>query len=221
MANRSFKFTGLGIGPTPVSITMTLEGATVYEGSVPTVDTEYTYGMPMQEICTLELPIDVEFAGVKGMTVYVHGSGSVVMGDVLANFCIVPNPVFSAEQWPLVTRPDYPEKLDILSALATPPFSAAELDTLNNPDTSNSEFTAITHAHGVGIYASSGATGFLTSFWYGGDCRTNSAIDGVPVSIPNPRPAGYEGEWYIQVPATQTLTYTLNINRGTYNGVTA
>jgi hypothetical protein len=94
MTTRTVKMFGLAYGPTPAEITVTLDGVSVYTGTVTTAD-EPVPSLPNIELvdttvefCNFEIPM--EFSGAKPMTCTVN-SGTVIFADILANYVVADN----------------------------------------------------------------------------------------------------------------------------------
>ena len=136
------------------------------------------------------------------------------MAHVRANYTSIPNPVYSSEQWAVISvDPRSAESLGIETALASPPFSQAEIDTLSDPSTSETNYYLILNQHGVLPYVPGGAANFSANFWQG-DCRTSVTLDGASIEPPSPRPPEQNGDWTYVAPVNSTLAYTLNIEAG-------
>jgi streptogramin lyase len=94
MTTRTVKIFGLAYGSTPAEIAVTLDGVSVYTGTVTTADTP-TPSMPNPdltnttiEFCSFEIPMD--FEGTKSMTCAVT-NGTVIFAQVVANYCVIAN----------------------------------------------------------------------------------------------------------------------------------
>jgi hypothetical protein len=217
MTNRTVQIKGYGFGSTPAEITVTLEGTTVFTGTVTTID-----GTPPSlpnidlkdetvSLCTFEVPMD--FAGEKAMTCSVT-SGTVIFAQVDANYAPVQNPVFSQADYNQLTSPTTrrAEQVQILSNYAVPPFTAEEITTLNSVDPSvGNEQLAILATHGVSFTVSSGSTGYR-DINTGSDSRANVVIDGTPTTAPHS--PEYEGTWWWKIGSGSTLSYNLIIDAG-------
>lgn len=213
MTNRTVKLDGQGFGNVPVNVTITANGTTVYEGPIDTVDQplplpKYTLD-PWPTMFDLEIPLT--FVGVIPMSITVNSGFGILFSDSVANYNLVPNPVYTPEQYAVVTGPvKTAEGINIFESLATPPLSQEEINTLSNPASSDSECDAILDQHGLTLLVPGGADVFNSDF-FNGDSRTNVALDGEPVSTPNPRPPGYLGDWTWVVPVGSTLTFDFNV----------
>jgi hypothetical protein len=94
MTTRTVKILGLAYGSSPAEISVTQDGATVYAGTVPTLDQPVlTFPDPdlvsaTTSFCTFEIPMD--FSGTIPMTCAVT-SGTVIFAQILANYCAIAN----------------------------------------------------------------------------------------------------------------------------------
>lgn len=210
MTNRTLQFYGKGYGATPVGITATIDGSTVFSGEIPTVNESIgTIASAGQVLLfTTELPITE--IGQKSMIVEVTG-GQVVLTQILTNYPLIPNPVFSAEQFAVITAhtPRSPRDtgLAIEIAVANPPLSDDELAILRTLGDSRQD--AILTAHNIQpliVSESSDPMVFLSHCF-----RSSVTINGVEVEIPDPRPLGADSEWSWIVNNGDIMACTINI----------
>lgn len=217
MTNRTLKFLGQGFGSTTVNIAVTANDEVVYSGPVNTLNEPLPQTPYMPEDCvtmfSMEVPVD--YAGTIPMTISVNSGYGIKFVVVYADYVLVPNPVYTPEQFAIITGPDWnsPEALSIITSLASPPLTPAEIAVLENPATPDAESDAILAAHGVSEYVSGGDGVYNGTFWPG-DSRTNVTLNGSPCVTPEPRPAGLEGDWTWSVPVDSVLSYDLNITAG-------
>jgi hypothetical protein len=94
MTTRTVKMFGLAYGTTPAEIAVTLDGVSVYTGTVTTAD-EPVPSLPNAELvdttvqfCNFEIGMDVN--GTIPMTCTVL-SGTVIFAQILANYCVIAN----------------------------------------------------------------------------------------------------------------------------------
>jgi len=94
MTIRTVKMLGLAYGTTPAEIAVTLDGASVYTGTVTTADTlvpplpNLEIANTTVEFCNFEIPMD--FEGTKSMTCAVT-NGTVIFAQIDANYCVIAN----------------------------------------------------------------------------------------------------------------------------------
>lgn len=212
MTKRTIQFYGQGLGSGTAEITVTFQGQTVYSGPVPTAPTILAPNNQylLFSVSTLEVADQGSFPVTVTPTVE-----DVNMTYVLANYTRIINPIFTPEQWEIITDPSkQDETKEIISSLANPLFSEAEQEVLDNPETPQSEKDAILAAHAVSYTVSTGADGFSDNFWEG-DSRTNVTINGEALPYPPvPRPENFQGDWPYPVPNNQTMTFDLNLEAG-------
>jgi hypothetical protein len=94
MTTRTVKMFGLAYGTTPAEIAVTLDGATVYSGTVTTVDAPFP-SLPNQELtnttiefCNFEIPMDTNGAVPMSCTVL---NETVIFAQITANYCVIAN----------------------------------------------------------------------------------------------------------------------------------
>jgi hypothetical protein len=94
MTTRTVKMFGLAYGTTPAEIAVTLDGVSVYTGTVTTVDSPVP-SLPNLEIadttvefCNFEIPMDTN--GTIPMTCTVL-SGTAIFAQITANYCVIAN----------------------------------------------------------------------------------------------------------------------------------
>lgn len=217
MTNRTIQFIGQGFGATTVNISVTANDEVIYSGPVNTLNQPLPRTQwPLDNCVTLfTLDVPVDYAGNLPMTISVNSGYGIKFVEVYANYVLIPNPVYTPEQFATITAPDWdtPEAVNIITSLATPPLTSAEIAVLEDPNSTQSECDAILATHGVGLYVSGGSSVYTDSFFLG-DSRSNVSLDGKPCVTPNPRPPGYEGDWTWSVPVDSVLSYDLNINAG-------
>ena len=215
MTNRTIQFYGQGFGITAVEISVTVNGSQVFDGPVSTLDQPMPsipqWPLDQSEILfSIEVP--VEFQGTVPMEIAVNSGSGILFMTELANYVPVPNPIYTPEQFAIITSPNSGQQgLDIIVSLANPPFTQEEIDILINPDSPEAEQRALLAAHNVSIYVSSGDQEFGDNFWPG-DSRTNVSLNGIPLVAD--RLSGFIGDWTWPVPVSSTLAFTLNINAG-------
>ena len=103
MTTRTVKIFGLAYGSSPAEISVTLDGAPVYTGTVSTLDQLPLSGPDTEmvdattEFCTFEIPMD--FEGTKPMTCSVT-NGTVIFAQITANYCVIGNAILAAGTGP-------------------------------------------------------------------------------------------------------------------------
>jgi hypothetical protein len=131
MTNRTLVFLGQGFGSTAVDIVATANDEVVYTGPVNTINEPLPQSVyPIQDCATLfTMDVPVDFAGKISMTVTVNSGYGIKFVAIWADYVIVPNPVYTPEQFAIITGPDWdsPEAQDIIISLANPPLTSEEL----------------------------------------------------------------------------------------------
>jgi len=213
MAIRTVQILGMGFGANPTQITATANGTQVFSGTVTTVNQPApampNFALVPDQVVMFSFEIDTAFTGLIPMTCTVD-SGTVIFGEILANYIAVPNPVYSSEQLAVITDPAVPfsQKLTIYTAVANPPFSAEELAILQNPSVPyDPTKTDILNSHGCALMVSGGSTqyGEIDNT----DPRANVYVDGLQQT---PDHSELAGPWWWQISSGSTLAYNLEVD---------
>lgn len=212
MSNRTIQILGYGYGSTTCSATVSYNGATVFSGTIPTLDQAQILVVSSEQVTIFTFEIDVSTAGTFPLIINVTGGNTVYIEQVLSNYMTVQNPVYSASDWAIVTDPasTSAQKLAVFEPLAVPPLSEADIAVLEQ-GTTGPEAQAVLATHGLSLYVSSGATTYLPIS--PAQSKSNVVINGtgfVPYNPPS-------GEWGWDIPivsGTGTLACDLNILAG-------
>jgi hypothetical protein len=97
MATRTIKLLGQGFGSSPVSITATVDGATVYTGTINTVDEPVPAQYTGKGSDMFSFTVDTTFSGTKPVTIAVTG-GTLVTTVTLGNYAMIKNPALTPEE---------------------------------------------------------------------------------------------------------------------------
>ena len=212
MATRTVQILGFAYGSSPASVTATVNGVEVFDGTVPT-DDQPVPSLPDLELTPLQqvlftFEIDRNFSGTVPMTCTVN-NGTVVFGSILANYSTMINPVFSQEQLDILEDPTstVEQKIAVYSAVANPPFSAEDLAILENPSTPPEEKELLLAAHGCSYEVNSGPDTFVSID--NTDPRNTVIINGV-VQVLDPR--DLPGTWWWTVSTGSVLAYDLEVD---------
>jgi hypothetical protein len=129
--NRTIKFLGKVYGSTPATVSATIDGASVFSGSLATSGIAVFDDAPFTAVDLFSTEIPVEFLGKKTVSITVT-SGDVVFREVLGNYFLDPNPAFTAEQFATLINPatSTADRIAIFTAVASPALSAADITTL-------------------------------------------------------------------------------------------
>jgi hypothetical protein len=213
MANRTFKFYGNGYGSTPANITVAFNGVVIFNGEIPTIDST-TSELKNSMLLFQGGEVPVDFSGTVPMQITVN-SGTVMFGEIESNYALHLNPVFTEQQFELLTAQSTPTqtRVDICVPLANPPFTQEEIQFISTENSNHDEVDAVLRAHNVSSFVANGPDVFTSEFYFK-DSRTNVTIDGQSVSAPDPRPSDQIGNWYWTVSAGTYFSYDLNITAG-------
>jgi hypothetical protein len=185
---RTMNFYGYGYGSTPADVTVTLNGAEIFSGEIPTLDQESVFLHPDEQVVIFTAQIPMDFAGNANVAVSVN-NGYVHNDYVNINYPYVQNPAYTSEQIAILTDPDTPhsELVAIRATVAVPPFTPVELAFLEmtNPEDEQARIDLVA-AHGAATYGYFGPDTFVVPS--GPDnYRPVVYIDGVEQLIPQPR----------------------------------
>lgn len=212
MATRTVQILGMGFGSSSARVTATANGTQVFTGTVTTVNQPVpqlpNFDLLPDQTILFTFEIDTAFTGQIPMTCTVE-NGTVIFGDIQANYVPIANPVYSPEQISTLQNPSTTrsQKLAIWTQVATPPFTAEELATLEDPNTSSATVAEITNAHGCAITVGSGAS--VYSSIDDTDARSNVVIDGV-AQLPDR--GDLPGTWWWTINNGSTLSYNLDVD---------
>jgi len=214
MANRTIQILGQGYGTDPAQITVTLNGNTVFSGTIATVDQPLP-ALPMllpatldEVLCTFE--IDLAFAGQIPMTCTVN-SGTTIFAGILANYVAIPNPAYTPAQIATVNNPDttQADRVAIFTQVANPPLSQTDIDTLLDPAATQEQKNAILVAHNCKTIVSSGVNGYESM---NSDARTSVTINGIAQTSDHTE---LPGTWWWTIGTGSTLSYQLGVSPAT------
>jgi hypothetical protein len=206
MTTRTVRFYGRGYGNTPVEITVTANGSTVYNGPVPTAPVNSSTNS--QRLFDMQLPIG--FSGVIPMSILVNSGEYIQLNDVEANYPYLPSSVYTPEQRAIVTNPDSSPAalqagLDIITSVANPPLSPEEISQIKDPDIDPQLEQSILLAHNANIWYSGGPTFFGTLIDPGKNCMSNLFINESPLDPSTTQ---------FTVPVGSVLRFDLTISYG-------
>lgn len=208
MANRTVQLLGQGYGASPAEITVTVNGNTVFSGTVNTVNQplpeQPTNVMLNDVLCVFEL--DGAITGEIPMTC-ATSAGTVIFANILSNHVWMPNPIYTTEQCATLNDPTTPwaDKTAIWTQAANPPFSQQDIDTLNDPTAPWSEKQAILEAHNCYQSVNSGSNTYR--YVSSTDARNSVTINGVAQT---PDRSGLPGTWWWTIDSGSTLGYQLD-----------
>lgn len=207
MTTRTLRFYGLGYASSPVTIVATVDGTTVYSGPIPTLDQPTYELLPDEQEIMFTVECDTDFSGVKPVSITVAG-GTMVMAQTLANYyAIIPNPVFTPEQYAIVSNPGGAPRtaaVAVWTECAVPPLTTEEIDALTNGP--YNELDPILVAHNIQSLVSDPNTANIWLSPYTSDSHTDVIIDGVAQA---PNTAGGEISHYVY--AGSVITFDQNI----------
>jgi hypothetical protein len=213
MANRTIKFTGQGYGESPVSVTATVDGTTVFSGTVPTT-TGWVKTLTADQVDLFSFELPIEFEGTKDVSLAVTGD-NLYIAAVYANFVAVNNPIYSeAEMLTLQSTSERAEKNDIYFVKANPPLTDEEKAILETSGpTAKAQRRAIYPAHNLVLRISGGADSFSEPL-DSSNVLTDITVNGTAVPAPSSNPGDPVGQWGFEVPGGGSVTCKLNIKAG-------
>ena len=221
MTNRTVQFWGQGYAPTgtdPITITATLAGNVIYNGTVSTQYTTDIGRLPTDQVSLFTCELPMYYAGTLPMSIVIDSpvNSSVFFEQILANYSSLLNPVYTESEIGVLTNPSSTtaEKIAIYTANAVPPLDAAEITILETG--TEIEQNAVLVSHNLEIAKSSGPNGFLNISGATSDPRTNVVINGVAVTR-GETPAGTWG-WEVDlspdIENDGTITFDLTVASG-------
>lgn len=233
MTTRTIKIIGQGYGSTPVAVTATVNGSTVFNGNVPTVNEDIRVtddagpGLTLiqnellsNQTTLFSFGLDVGFSGNVSVSFDVSG-GSVYLGPLMSNYILsgtIPNPAATPEQIAIVENPVSTQSdiKNVQIALANPPMTTDEQVAFLSADLTVSPWPAFMKEHNCYLTALLGATGYeqIPCNSDGGGW-SNVMIDGLLNDI-NPElfTPPKSGQWWFVVHDGSTFTANLNISAG-------
>lgn len=210
MSERTIVFKGLAYGSSPATVQATANGVSIFSGTV-TTQNEPLPSMPgptADPVALFTMTVDTSFSGTIPMT-YEVTSGTVIFSYISANYTILVNPIYSAEQYAILSNPastDEQRNAIYVAAPAVPPLSEADIALIQGPDTPADQYVAVLTAHNIQPTVNGGVDAFgLVSH---NDPMTNVYINGI---LQNPDRAGLGGAWWWTVGAGSTISYDLTV----------
>jgi hypothetical protein len=190
MANRTIQVWGLGFGPPTCNAEVTFNNSVVFSGPIPTVDNPLD-DPDNQVLLSFQLPATT--GGIFPVSITITGGQSAIVQQVLANYLIVNNPIYTEEQVAILTNPDslFAQKLAIWETLANPPLTSEDVAILETG--TSAEQIAVLRDHNISTTVSSGEDGY--GFIAEHQAKNNVYINGILRTLPDPLPAPYQGEW--------------------------
>lgn len=227
MANRTVQFWGQGYSTpasglsfTPCSITATMNGNTVFSGSIPTIEGTDIGRLPtdQQVLFTVELPM--AFTGNASISIDITGD-DVFFEQILLNYNPVDNPIYTQEQLAEIHSPTATNasRTAVYASVASPALTSEEIAILSAPGPYGSVANDILISHGIQTTVSSGPSAFD---YLGGpeDARSNCVVTNATYynPPPEPRPVGSEATWGWEIETapgqTSNFSFDFYVNQG-------
>jgi len=206
MSNRTVNIKGLAYGETDAAITVTLDGVTVFSGTVPT-QAHPVPSLPdpdlnsqVANLCSFAIPMD--FVGNKSMS-YSVTNGTVIFANHTANWIKRRNPIYTTEEFDFLTGSSITleQRYAVYAARAVPPFSAADEALFLDPSTTNEQRKSLSAAHNCLPLIDGSADNFQN---LSPDPRTNVVLNGTPVT---PDRTSWPGTWWWTLQTGDTLNF--------------
>ena len=105
MANRTIRVLGYGYGSTTCSANVSYNGATVFSGTIPTLNQAEILLLGSEQTVILTFEIDVVAAGTFPLTINFTGGNAAYIEQIFSNYMPVRNPIYSASDWDIITNP--------------------------------------------------------------------------------------------------------------------
>jgi hypothetical protein len=214
MPNRTVQIRGYGYGSTTCSASVSYNGNTVFSGAIPTLDQPQVLRQPLEQVVLFTFDIDIDASGTFPLIVNVTGGNTVWIEQVMSNYARVPNPVYNASDWAIVTNPTstIAQKLAVYETLAQPPLSEADIAVLEQGIT-DPQAQLIMRTHGIRLYVSGGADNYGSIASSVVQAKSNVVINGAgQQALSTPL-----GEWGYEVyisSGTGTFTCDLIVDPG-------
>jgi hypothetical protein len=214
MTMRIVQVLGMAFGSSPAEITVTANGTQVFSGTVTTVDQplpntpDPAIIADQVPLFTFEIPID--FAGQIPMVCTVNKE-AVIFGQVLANYTVIRNSVYSDEQIATLNDPSTTrtQMFEIWNPVANPPFTPEEAAVVQDTSLPWATVQTVLYAHNCATTTSSGSAFYADIDTT--DARNDVAIDGV---VQEPDHGELPGTWWWLIDEGSVLSYNLDVAAG-------
>ena len=200
--NRTLKFLGKVYGLSDATVSATIDGTTVFNGTIATSGIAVFDDAPFTPDTLFTAEIPVEFRGTKSVSITVT-SGDVVFAEVMGNYFLDQNPVYTAEQFATLTNSatTAAERTAIFTAVASPALSGDDIALLESTPHTDPAFFNVAKDHNITLFKTSAPDDFRLVGPT--DSRTNIKIDGKTPLLTN------EGNGSYEVTSGSTMTYDL------------
>lgn len=220
MTTKTLQFLGTGYGETPITVTATLGGQEIFNGTVPTINGPVNTSTPVaSELIMFSGDVDYATIGAVPMTITVGGTGTLVLTRIKMNYLFETNTIYSEEDYATLmdTTQPFSVSAEVFSRYATPALTTEEVALISsNSPADKAARRALLSSRGLAPMLRTGAEEFHPLNWEL-DPRVNVVINGTAVTSSDSRAITTPGEvitsWAI--PSGSTISYDVYIPVGT------
>lgn len=105
MANRTVQILGYGYGSNPCNANVSYNGATVFSGTIPTLNQQEIIVSPDGQVVLFTFEIDIAAAGTFPFNINFSGGNLVYVEQVLANYSVQGNVSSGPNEYTVISSP--------------------------------------------------------------------------------------------------------------------